>query len=177
MHNAAPSSIRRALSGSALLLAGAVALAACSQAGATTAPPQAAAATTPPAASMEASMAATMAPGTAAPTPLQLMSFDFLPKADVPKDVKVSCEDAAGATLSCEDAVALAARIGITTSGGAPIQQVLVERDAANANVVTLTLWANDAETGELTAFTTTLDVAARTLSFPAENPDAVFPA
>ena len=175
MRIAPPTSIRRALRGPATLLLGAAVFAACSS-GAATSAPTGAAATTPPA-TTAATMAPTAAPvSTPGPTPLQLMGFFLLPQAEVPKDVKVSCEDPAGATLSCEQAVALAARIAITTSGGAPIEQVLVERDAADANVVTLTLWANDAETGELTAFTTTVDVAGQTITFPAENPDAVFP-
>src|SRR5215207_8006813 len=171
-------SIRRALRGPAMLLIGAVAIAACGNSAASVPPAtQAGAATTPPA-SMAASAAPSAALGTPPPTPLALMPIGVLPQAEAPDDVKVSCEDTTGATLSCDDAVALAARIAITMTGGSPVDQVLVERDAANANVVTITYWAVDPETptDPAVAFTTTVDVAAQTMSFPAQNDEAVFP-
>jgi hypothetical protein len=171
-----PATFSRALRGPALALIGAAALAACGSGGA--APPAATGQTalTSGPSTPAVSAAPSMVASTPAPTALQLMPIGMLPQADVPEDVDVSCEDATGAALSCEDAVALAARIGITTTGGAPIQQVLVERDAADANVVTITYWATDAETGEVAAFTTVMDIAAQTMSFPTENPEAVFP-
>lgn len=177
-------SLRRALRGSSLLLATGVLVAACGSAtssgpastaavgGQTSAPSAAAPSAAAP------SAAATTAAGTPPPTPLALMPIGLLPQAEVPTDVQVSCEDVAGATLSCDDAVALAARIGITMTGGSPVQQVLVERDAANPNVVTLTYWAVDPETPDdpAVAFTTTVDVEGQTISFPTQNDEAVFP-
>ena len=176
MHNGSHSTIRRVLSGSSLVLAGSLALAACGGgAGATTVPAtQGAAATTAPATAAAASTAPSVAPGTPGPTPLALMPIGMLPQAEVPKNVKVSCEDASGATLSCDDAVSLAARMAITTSGAAPIEQVLVDR--TDPNVVKVTFWAKDAETGELTAYSASVDAAAQTMSFPAEDAEAVFP-
>ena len=176
MRNQTPPSLRRALGGASFLLAGSVAIAACGGAGASTAPTQAAA-TTPPA-TAAASAAPTFAAGTPGPTPLAVMPFALLPQAEVPKDVKVSCEDAAGATLSCDDAVALASRINVLVTGASPVTQVLVERDAADANMVTITFWATDPEdpdTGPI-PFSTTLDVSGQTLSLPQPAPDAVFP-
>ena len=172
-----PTSIRRALRGPVALFLGAAVFAACSS-GAATSAPTGAGATTPP-----ATTAATMAPTTApvitpGPTPLQLMGFFLLPKAEVPKEVKVSCEDAAGATLACDDAVALAARINVLVTGASPVTQVLVERDPADANVVTITFWATDPEdpdTGPV-AFSTTIDVTGQTITMPQPAPDAVFP-
>jgi hypothetical protein len=179
MHNA-PRSLRRALRGASLLIATGVLVAACG--GATASGPASTAVvggeTDAPSAAGP-SMAPTADPRTPAPTALQLMPIGMLPQAEVPDDVQVSCEDVAGASLSCEQAVALAARIGITMTGGSPVQQVLVERDAANANVVTLTYWAIDPETPDdpAVAFTTTVDVAGGTLTFPTQNDEAVFPA
>ena len=43
------------------------------------------------------------------------------------------------------------------------------------ALTVGITFWAIDAESTELTAYSATVDVAAQTISFPAENPDATF--
>jgi hypothetical protein len=179
MRNSTPSPLRRAFSGSALLLAGSLAIAACNTGGAaTTTPTQAAGATTTPASVTPASMAPSISVGTPPPTPLSVMGFALLPKAEVPKDVKVSCEDAAGATLSCDDAVALASRINVLVTGASPVTQVLVERDAADANKVTITFWATDPEdvaTGPI-PFSTTIDVSGQTLSLPQAAPDAVFP-
>ena len=180
MHHAPHSSIRRALRGSALLLATGVLVAACG--GATATGPASTAVvggqTSAPSAAAP-SAAPTADTRTPAPTPLALMPIGMLPQAEVPADVQVSCEDTAGAALSCEDAVELAARIGITMTGGSPVQQVLVERDAANANVVTLTYWAIDPEAPDdpAVAFTTTVDVAGGTITFPTQNDEAVFPA
>jgi hypothetical protein len=173
------SSVGRALRGPALLLVGAVAIAACGT-GTASAPAGTTAgggATIPPA-TKAASTAPSIAPASAGPSPLALMPVGLLPQAEVPKDVKVSCEDTTGATLSCEDAVALAARMAITMTGASPIQQVLVERDAADANVVTITFWAIDPEAPDdpAVAFSTTVDVAAQTMTFPTQNDEAVFP-
>lgn len=126
--------------------------------------------------SSAASTAPSMAPpATAQPTALQLMGIGFLPQATVPADVETVCEDVADATLSCADAVELAARMAVTTAGSSPIEQVVVERTEGDPNVVGITFWAIDAESTELTAYRATVDVAAQTISFPAENPDATF--
>jgi hypothetical protein len=173
--------IRRVQRGSLLLLAGAFVLAACGT-GTASAPAQTTqvgGVTSAPQSAAPASAAPTADARTPAPTALSLMPLGMLPNAEVPTDVEVSCEDPAGATLTCEDAVALAARIGITMTGGSPVEQVLVERDAANADIVTLTYWAVDPEAPDAgpVAFTTTIDQEAQTMTFPTQNDEAVFPA
>lgn len=153
------------------LLAGAFVIAAC----------QGATSSTPPSVGGVPSSGASSAPSaapaaTAQPTALQLMAISLLPEATVPADVEVACDDPADATLSCADAVELAARMAITTSGSSPIEQVLVERTEGDPNVVEITFWAIDAESTELTAYSATVDVEAQTITFPAENEDATFP-
>jgi hypothetical protein len=148
-------------------------LAGCSTPGASAGPT----ATTTATQSSSGSPATSMGPETAAPTPLLTMDISFLPEAPIdPATVELACEPPADATgMSCEDALALTARIAATMSAGAPTK-VLVDRPAGDPNMLEVTFWtpAEEAE-GEL-AFTSAVDLANQTVTFPVEDSEAVFP-
>ncbi len=149
-------------------------VAACAGAGAPTTAPTATMAAEP-------SMAATEAPaGTPAPTALAVVGVSVLPTADVDvSKVKVACDAATlgtGAAMTCNDIVKLTARIAATTSAN-PIKQVAVAKSTTNASGIDVTFWVAGEGTTDLTAFTSTIDPAAATVTVPVENPDATFPA
>jgi len=130
----------------------------------------------------EPSMAPASEPpaGTPSPTDQLEMSIAFLPTASVDTaKVKVACDEATlgtGAAMSCDDIVALTARIAATTSAN-PVQQVAVTKPADNPAAIQVSFWVKAEEGDELTAFTSTIDPANQTVTFPAEDPEAVFPA
>lgn len=152
-----------------ILLGSAFLLAACQ--GSTT--PSSAPASVGGVPSAAASTAPSIVVPTEGPTPFALMPIELLPQASIdPSTVDLVCDE--DAALSCDDAVQLAARMAITIAGSSPVEQVLVDRTDPAA--VQITFWAIDAESTELTAYTATVDTAAGTIVFPAENPDATFP-
>jgi len=131
-------------------------------------------------ASLEPSMAPSEAPaGTPGPTDQLEMSIDLLPTSSFdPSGVKVACDAATlgtGAEMTCDDIVALTARIATTMSAN-PIQQVSVTKPAENPDAIQVSFWVQAEEGDELTAFTSIIDPANQTFTFPQEDPEAVFP-
>ena len=57
-----------------------------------------------------------------------------------------------------------------------PVTQVSVTKPADNPNAVQVTFWVQAEEGGGLTAFTTIIDPANGTFTFPQEDAEAVFP-
>jgi hypothetical protein len=162
----------RPLAGLGLVLSGAL-IAACNGAGAG---PSGAASSAP----VEPSMASSEAPaGTPAPTNQVEMSIDFLPTPSFdPSGVAVACDEATlgtAASMSCDDIVALTARVAATMSAN-PIKQVAVSKPADNPDAIQVTFWVQAEEGDELTAFTSTIDPANKTVTFPQEDAEAVFP-
>jgi len=130
-----------------------------------------------------ASLAPSSAPSEAAtpgPSNQLEMGIDFLPTPSFdPAGVKVACDAATlgtGAEMSCDDIVALTARIAATTSAN-PIKQVSVTKPADNPDLIQVSFWVQAEEGDELTAFTSTIDPANKTVTFPLEDAEAVFPA
>ena len=126
-------------------------------------------------------MAASEAPaGTPAPTDQLEMSIDLLPTPSFdPSKVKVACDEATqgtGASMSCDDVVALTARVASTMSAN-PVEQVSVTKPADNPDAIQVTFWVKAEEGDGLTAFTSTIDPANQTFTFPMEDTEAVFPA
>ena len=162
----------RPLGGLGLILSASI-LAACAGGGA----PASAGPSTGPLPSTAATEAA---PATPAPTNLLTMAIALLPTATVDASkVKVACDDATAGTaasLTCDDIVALTARIAATLSAN-PIEQVSVTKPADNPDAIQVTFWVKPEEGEGLTAFTSTIDPAGQTVTFPIEDPDAVFPA
>jgi hypothetical protein len=115
--------------------------------------------------------------GTPAPTDMVQMGIPFLPEASIdPSTVQVACDDAADAAgASCDDLVALTARIAETMSAGAPTR-INVVRSTDDPNVITVTFWTPAEEAEGETAFTTTIDLTNQTFTFPTEDPEATFP-
>ena len=164
---------RSPLAGLALLLIAGT-IAACAGAGAPTAAPTATNGAEPSVAPTEA------APATPAPTDLATVGIAVLPTATVElAKVKVACDATTlgtGASMTCNDIVKLSARIAATTSAN-PIKQVAVAKSTDNANGIDVTFWVQGEDTTDLTAFTSTIDPSAMTVTVPVENPDATFPA
>jgi hypothetical protein len=163
----------RPLAGLGLVLSAAI-LAACNGAGAG---PTGAASGGP----LEPSSAPSEAPvGTPGPTGQVEMSIELLPVPSFdPSGVQVACDAATlgtGAEMTCDDIVALTARIAATMSAN-PIKQVSVTKPADNPELIQVSFWVQAEEGDELTAFTSTINPAAKTVTFPLEDTEAVFPA
>lgn len=127
------------------------------------------------------SMASSEAPaGTPGPTDQLEMSINLLPTTSVDTSkVKVACDEATlgtSASMSCDDLVALTARISATMSAN-PVEQVSVTKPADNPDAIQITFWVKAEEGDELTAFTSVINPANQTFTFPMEDPEAVFPA
>jgi hypothetical protein len=58
-----------------------------------------------------------------------------------------------------------------------PIKQVSVTKPADNPELIQVSFWVQAEEGDELTAFTSTINPAAKTVTFPLEDTEAVFPA
>jgi hypothetical protein len=167
----------RRFAGVAMLFALMVALAACT--GATSSPgaTSAVAGETSVAETTEPSEAAA---GTPAPTDLQEMPIGLLPQASpVPSSADVTCEEPASGgtdTLTCDEALLLAARIGKAMTSG-EVQQVVVARGAESGAddpaFVKITVWAEDAETLVPTAYSALVDKARDIVQFPYEDTEA----
>jgi hypothetical protein len=155
-----------------LLITGTVA--ACAGAGAPASAPTATTGVAPSVAPTEA------AAGTPVPTDLATVGIAVLPTANVDlAKVKVACDATtlgSGGAMTCNDIVKLSARIAATTSAN-PIKQVVVAKSTDNANGIDVTFWVKAEDTTDLTAFTSTIDPSAMTVTVPIENPDATFPA
>jgi hypothetical protein len=138
----------------------------------------------PTGAASSASLAPSLAPSAAAGTPApsnQLeVGIDLLPTPSFdPSGVKVACDEATlgtGAEMSCDDIVALTARIAATTSAN-PLKQVAVSKPADNPDAIQVSFWVQAEEGDGLTAFTSIIDPASNTVTFPMEDAEAVFPA
>ena len=149
-------------------------LAACNGTGA--APSTGAGASGPAEPSMAPSQAAV---STLAPTDMLVTSIDLLPTASFdPAKVSVACDEATlgtSASMSCDDIVAATARIATTMSKN-PVTQVSVTKPADNPSAIQVTFWVQAEEASGLTAFTTTIDPANGTFTFPVQDDEAVFP-
>jgi len=125
------------------------------------------------------SAASPVAAATPAPTDLLAMSIAFLPDVKVnTSKVKVACDQATlgtAASMPCNDIVSLTARVGATMSNN-PLKQVAVTKPADNPGAIQVTFWVKaEAGNGD-TAFTSTIDPADETVTFPVADPTAVFP-
>jgi hypothetical protein len=123
-----------------------------------------------------ASAAATASPGA---TDLLKTGLDFLPAASLdPAKVAIACEEAtlgAGASMSCDDIVALTARIARTASSS-PVQQISVTKPADDPTGIQVTFWVAAEEGSGLEAFTSIIDPTNKTFTFPEPDTEAVFP-
>src|SRR6185503_3836143 len=122
---------------------------------------------TPPASEVAAGT-----PGAANINLLPAASFD-------PKKVSVACDAATlgtSASMSCDDIVSAAVRIA-TTMSKTPVTQVSVTKPADNPTGIQVTFWVQAEDASGLTAFTTTIDPASGTFTFPTQDDEAVFPA
>ena len=169
-----PSNSRRITLGG--ILGAVVLVAACGGAGA----PSGAAETQPTTGAPSSAASAPAPAGSPAPTNLALLGIALLPQASFdPATVQVACDESAlggGTTpVTCDQVVEVAARLAATVSAN-PIKQVAVSRPADNPDAVQLTFWvAAEEEGGDDVAFTSVFDPANLTVSFPAEDPEAVF--
>jgi hypothetical protein len=120
-----------------------------------------------------------VAAATAGPTSMLVTSINILPTPSFdPSMVAVACDDATlgtSASMSCKDLTSLAVRIAATMSKSAPTQ-VSVTKPADNPNAIQITFWVPSSEGSGLDAFTTTIDPAAGTFTFPTADTEAVFP-
>jgi hypothetical protein len=120
-----------------------------------------------------------IAAGTPAPTDMLVTSLSLLPAASFdPGKVSVACDQATlgtSASMSCDEIVAAAVRIG-TTMSASPVTQVAVTKPADNPNGIQVTFWVQAEDASGLTAFTSTIDPANGTFTFPVEDSEAVFP-
>lgn len=107
------------------------------------------------------------------------MSIAFLPASSIDTSkVKVACNSATlrtDASMSCKEIVALTARVAATTSAN-PIEQVSVTKPADNPSAIQVTFWVKSEDGKSLTAFTSTIDPANQTVTFPVQDATAVFP-
>ena len=164
----------RPLTGLGLILSTSI-LVACNASAPTTGPLASTGATEP-----STAPASQVAEGTAGPTNMLVTSINLLPAASFdPKKVSVACDPAtlgASAAMTCDDLVSTAVRIATTMSKTAPTQ-VSVTKPADNPNGIQITFWVPAEDASGLTAFTTTIDPAAGTFTFPTQDDTAVFPA
>jgi len=128
----------------------------------------------------EPSMAPTEgAAATPAPTDMLTISIAFLPTPSVDTSkVKLACDAStlgASATMSCADIVKLTARVAATMSKN-PIEQVAVAKSADNPSAIEVTFWVKSEDGKSTTVFTSTIDPANETVTFPIEDASAVFP-
>ena len=118
--------------------------------------------------------------GTPGPTNMVVANINLLPAASFdPKKVSVACDEATlgtSASMSCDDIVSAAVRIA-TTMSKTPVAQVSVTKPADNPNGIQVTFWVPAEGASGLTAFTTTIDPASGTFTFPTQDDEAVFPA
>jgi hypothetical protein len=161
----------RPIAGLALVLSASV-FAACNGAGAG---PTAAGTESAPSSAPGSQTAA----GTPAPTDLLEMSIAFLPTPsfDTSK-VAVACDQAtlsASASMTCDQIVALAVRVASTISSQ-PVTQVAVTKPADNPDAIQVTFWVPSDEGSGLSAFSSTINPANQTITFPTEDTEAVFP-
>jgi hypothetical protein len=123
--------------------------------------------------------ASEVATGTEGPTNMLVTSINLLPTASFdPKKVSVACDAATlgtSASMSCDDLVSAAVRIA-TTMSKTPVTQVSVTKPADNPTGIQVTFWVQAEDASGLTAFTTTIDPAAGSFTFPVEDDAAVFP-
>lgn len=133
-------------------------------------------ASTAPVASPGASAVAATTP---APTDMLTISIAFLPTASVDTSkVKVACDAStlgAAATMSCANIVKLTARVAATMSRN-PIEQVAVAKSTDHPSAIEVTFWVKSEDGKSTTAFTSTIDPATETVTFPIEDASAVFP-
>jgi len=122
------------------------------------------------------SEAAASTPG---PTDMLVTGINVLPSASFdPKKVAVACDEAtlpSGASMSCDDVVALAVRVATTMSKSA-VTQVAVTPSPDNPSAIQITFWVPSEEGSGLDAFTSTIDPANQTFTFPTQDTEAVFP-
>ena len=123
--------------------------------------------------------ASEVAAGTPAPTNSLTMSTAFLPTPSFnPAKVAVACDQAAvgaGSSMTCNDIVALSVRVAATMSKN-PVTQVSVTKPTDNPSGIQVTFWVQAEDASGLTAFTSTIDPANQTVTFPIEDDKAVFP-
>jgi hypothetical protein len=150
-------------------------LAACNQAGAGPSTGAESSAATEPSTAPASAVAA----GTQAPTDMLVTSINILPEASFdPKKVSVACDEATlgtSASMTCDDIVAATVRIA-TTMSKSPVTQISVTKPADNPNAIQVTFWVQAEDASGLTAFTTTIDPANGTFTFPTQDDEAVFP-
>jgi hypothetical protein len=119
------------------------------------------------------------AAATPAPTDMLVTSINVLPAASFdPSKVSVACNAATlgtAASMSCDDIVAATVRIA-TTMSKSPVTQVSVTKPADNPNGIQVTFWVQAEDASGLTAFTSTIDPANGTFTFPVQDDQAVFP-
>jgi hypothetical protein len=149
-------------------------LAACNGAGA--APTTGAGTSGPSGPSSAPSQVAASTPG---PTSMLVTSINLLPTASFdPKKVSVACDEATlgtGASMTCDAIVAATVRIATTMSKN-PVTQVSVTKPADNPSAIQVTFWVQAEDASGLTAFTSTIDPANGTFTFPVQDDKAVFP-
>jgi hypothetical protein len=120
-----------------------------------------------------------VAAATPAPTDMLVTSINLLPTASFdPKKVSVACDEATlgtSASTSCDDIVAATARIATTMSKN-PVTQISVTKPADNPSAIQVTFWVQAEDASGLTAFTTMIDPASGTFTFPVEDSQAIFP-
>ena len=123
--------------------------------------------------------ASEVAAGTPAPTDMLVTSINILPTASFdPKKVSVACDQATlgtSASMTCDDIVAATVRIA-TTMSKSPVTQVSVTKPADNPSAIQVTFWVQAEDASGLTAFTSIIDPANGTFTFPVEDAQAVFP-
>jgi len=123
--------------------------------------------------------ASEVAASTPAPTNLLTMSTAFLPTPSFnASKVAVACDQAslgAGVSMTCDDIVALSVRVAATMSKN-PVTQVSVTKPTDNPSAIQVTFWVQSEDASGLTAFTSTIDPANQTVTFPVEDSEAVFP-
>jgi len=124
--------------------------------------------------------ASEVAAGTPGPSNMLAANINLLPAASFdPKKVSVACDAATlgtSASMSCDDIVSAAVRIA-TTMSKTPVTQVSVTKPADNPTGIQVTFWVQAEDASGLTAFTTTIDPASGTFTFPTQDDEAVFPA